>query len=229
MTQIAQLKKNIAQWFNGIDTNLKFKLTVENNSCISFLDLNIQRKPDKIELGVYRKEANICKTIHNNSNHPQQHKIAAYRFYINRLTTLPITKKEKEKEWNVILNAAHNNGFSTEDINKLKQRILTQQSKKFQECTNGQTSKKVWATFTYYGWYIRGITKLFRNSQVQIAYRTINTTFEILTHSKQNAIPSSGIYKLTCNTCQGVYIGQTGRSTDARYKGHIRYIRTNNP
>jgi hypothetical protein len=26
-----------------------------------------------------------------------------------------------------------------------------------------------------------------------------------------------------------VYIGQTGRSTDARYKEHIRYIRTNNP
>ena len=29
--------------------------------------------------------------------------------------------------------------------------------------------------------------------------------------------------------CQGVYIGQTGRPTDARYKEHIRYIRTNNP
>ena len=52
-------------------------------------------------------------------------------------------------------------------------------------------------------------------------------TFEILTHSKLKAIPPSGIYKLTCNTCQGVC--QTGRSTDARYKEHIRYIRTNNP
>ena len=90
-------EKNIVQWFNGIDTKLKFKLTVENNSCISFLDLNIQRKPDKIELGVYRKETNTDKTIHNNSNLPQEHKIASYRFYINRLTTLPITKKEKIK------------------------------------------------------------------------------------------------------------------------------------
>ena len=64
MTQIVQLKKNIAQWFNGIDTNLKFKLTVENNSCISFLDLNIQRKPDRIEIGVYRKETNTDITIY---------------------------------------------------------------------------------------------------------------------------------------------------------------------
>ena len=68
-------KKNISQWLNGIDTNLKFKLTVENNSCISFLDLNIQRKPDKIELGVYRKEANTDITIHNNSKHPQSTKL----------------------------------------------------------------------------------------------------------------------------------------------------------
>ena len=106
---------------------------------------------------------------------------------------------------------------------------MTKQSKILQECTNEQTSLKVWATFTYYGGYIRGITNVFRNSQVQVAYRTINTTFEILTHSKQKAIPPSGIYKLTCNTCQGVYIGQTGRSTEARYKVHIRYIRTNKP
>ena len=90
-------EKNIAQCFNGINTNLEFKLTVENNSCISFLDLNIQRKPDKIEIGVYRKETNTDITIHNNSNHPQEHRMAAYRFYINRLTILTITKKEKIK------------------------------------------------------------------------------------------------------------------------------------
>ena len=72
----------------------------------------------------------------------QEHRIAAYRFYINRQTTLPTTKIEKDKEWNVILNTAHSNGFSTEDINKLKKSLLTQQNKKLQECTNGQNSKK---------------------------------------------------------------------------------------
>ena len=51
----------------------------------------------------------------------------------------------------------------------------------------------------------------------------------MLTYSKQHAISSSGIYKLTCNTCQSVYTDQTGRSMEARYKERIRYIRTNNP
>ena len=76
---------------------------------------------------------------------------------------------------------------------------------------------------------MRGITNMFRNYQIRIAYKTTNTTFEMLTHSKQCTTVNSGIYKLTCNTCQDVYIGQTGISTDTRYKEHIRYIRTNNP
>ena len=59
-------EENIAEWFNEIDSNMKFILTVESNSCISFLDLKIRRKPDRIELGVYRKETNTDITIHNN-------------------------------------------------------------------------------------------------------------------------------------------------------------------
>jgi len=69
-------EKNIAQCFNGIDTNLKFKFTVGNNICISLLDITLLSKPDKIVLGLYRKETNTDITIHNNPNHPQEHKIA---------------------------------------------------------------------------------------------------------------------------------------------------------
>ena len=50
-------EQKISQHFNEIDSNLKFKLTTENNKCISFLDLGIQRKPDKITVG-YIQERN---------------------------------------------------------------------------------------------------------------------------------------------------------------------------
>jgi phosphoribulokinase len=39
----------------------------------------------------------------------------------------------------------------------------------------------------------------------------------------------SGIYKLTCNTYQMIYIGQASRSLKQRYQEHIRYIRHNEP
>ena len=72
-------------------------MTTEDNKCISFLDLNIHRKPNRTELGIYRKETNTDTSIHNKSNHPQEHKVAAYRFHINRLLTLPLTQKEKAR------------------------------------------------------------------------------------------------------------------------------------
>jgi len=72
-------------------------------------------------------------------------------------------------------------------------------------------------------------TNIFRNTRIRIAYRATNTTLGMLRNTKRNRDNDSGIYKLTCNTCQGVYIGQTGRTTDTRYKEHIRYIRSNNP
>jgi len=39
----------------------------------------------------------------------------------------------------------------------------------------------------------------------------------------------SRIYKLKCNTCNNVYVGQSERSINIRHEEHIRYIRTNNP
>lgn len=38
----------------------------------------------------------------------------------------------------------------------------------------------------------------------------------------------SGIYKIKCNDCNQVYIGQTGRNFKCRFKEHIQALRTNN-
>jgi hypothetical protein len=61
-----------------------------------------------------------------------------------------------------------------------------------------------------------------------VAFRATNTIQQQLTE-KQTYIDPSGIYKLKCNTCNGVYVGQFGRAINVKYKEYIRYIRTNNP
>jgi len=51
--------------------------------------------------------------IHFSSNHPHDHKLAAFRYYINRMITLPITEQARKQEWRniIIIIIAHNNGF----------------------------------------------------------------------------------------------------------------------
>jgi hypothetical protein len=61
-----------------------------------------------------------------------------------------------------------------------------------------------------------------------VAFRATSTIQQQLTE-KQTYKDPSGIYKLKCNTCNGVYVGQSGRAINVRYKEHIPYIRTNNP
>ena len=220
--------EDILQQFNNIDKNLTFTMTEENNNRISFLDLDIIRTPNKIELGIYRKDTNTDITIHNTSNHPHEHKIAAYRFYVNRWAALPLTEASRVKEWNIIINTAVMNGFSARTIEKLRQHNRCSRNKTLGE-RESDTKRETWATFTFYGNYIRSITNIFKNTQIRIAFKSTNTLSQLLVNTKDTKPEVSGIYRLTCETCQGVYIGQTGRSIEARYKEHMRYIKTNNP
>jgi hypothetical protein len=64
---------------NIIDENLEFKMTEETNNSISYLDMTINRSINEIEISVYRKTTSTDIAIQHTSNHPQDHKNAAYR------------------------------------------------------------------------------------------------------------------------------------------------------
>jgi len=72
--------ETIHQHINKTHPNLQFTPTHEHNNSISFLDLLLIRQPDKIEMGVYRKPTTTDTTINYTSNHPNEHKMAAYRY-----------------------------------------------------------------------------------------------------------------------------------------------------
>jgi len=167
---------------NNIEENLTFKLTPENNNTINFLDLTISRKQNNLELGIYRKNMNTDTTIHNISNHPMEQKTTAFRYYINRLISLPLAQKEKSKDWTNIFNMAKNNGSSTEQIIKIKKQL----SQKSKEKTHSNKTK-TWATFTYYGGFMRSITNIFKNSTIKTAYKTTNNIFNLLASEKQTS------------------------------------------
>jgi hypothetical protein len=84
--------------------------------------------------------------------------------------------------------------------------------------------------FTYIGKQTRFVTKLFKNTNIRIAYKTQNTIGKLLRrkNKKCDEYENAGIYKLKCMDCPQYYIGQTGRTFNIRYKEHIRDIRNNN-
>jgi hypothetical protein len=154
-------------------------------------------------------------------------KISAFTYYINRLITLPITDKSKQDEWETRLTIVKNNGDPTSMIHNPKTRltIRTQNQKRQQE--EETVSRRKWVTFTHSNPLIRRVTNLIKRTNLKVAFRATNTIQQLT--EKQTYKDPSGIYKLKCNTCNGVYVGQSGRAINVRYKEHIRYTRTNNP
>ena len=93
----------ISQHMNNIDKNLQFKPTNEHDNTINYLDLTIHRKDKNLDWNIYRKPTSTDTCIHQLSNHPNEHKTAAFRYYIHRMQSLPISDEAKHKEWNTIL------------------------------------------------------------------------------------------------------------------------------
>jgi len=92
---------------------------------------------------------------------------------------------------------------------------------------NPQTKQK-WTT--YIGRETTYITKIFKHTNIKIAYRTNNTLQNYLTYNvhNQHKFTQSGIYKLTCPNCGKAYIGQTGRDFITRFNKHKHSFQYNN-
>jgi len=109
------------------------------------------------------------------------------------------------------------------EIAKQKNKQVTTEKKQIKHKQN-----KKWIIFTYHSPLVRKVNNLFKNTDINIAFKANNTIYQQLAPKADNRNPS-GIYEIKCNTCSKNYVGQSGRLITIRHKEHIRYIKTNNP
>ena len=110
--------------------HLIFSPTHEMNNTIRFLDLQITRLPTTIDIDIYRKPTKTDTTINFRSNHPIEHKMAAYRYLINRMLMLPLTPANREIEWHTILTITNNNNFPPTTHNESEKEAATKNQNK---------------------------------------------------------------------------------------------------
>jgi hypothetical protein len=82
----------------------------------------------------------------------------------------PLTEEKRQAEWETIKTIARNNNFPIKLITRMK----TQMQNNTPTATAKDINKK-WATFTYHSSNVRKITKLFKHTNVNIAFRSTNT------------------------------------------------------
>jgi len=108
---------------NKVHPSVQFTPTFEHNNSISFLNLLIIQHPTQIEIDIFRKPTTTDTTINYTFNHPTEHKMAAYRYLINRMLSLPLSTERRIAKWQKIRTIANNNKFPIHHIAKLRAQI----------------------------------------------------------------------------------------------------------
>jgi hypothetical protein len=220
--------QDIHTYINGIHQNIKLKATPEENSAIDFLDLTITRIHNRLQIDIHRKPTATDTTINFQSNHPTEQKIATYRHHINRMYNLPLDQDKRQREWETIKTMGKNNDVPSQVLHKLHRKLKHKKPRPKPETAD----REKWTTFTYHSPKIRAITNLFKNTNINIAFKPATTTEKYLRQKTLHTTPvydRSGVYTISCKTCQKTYVGQTSRMLRTRHQEHIRYIRNNDP
>jgi hypothetical protein len=127
-----------------------------------------------------------------------------------------MTEENKKKE-EFMRQILVNNEYPQQIRKKRKQRSSTTEPL--------MTRNHKWVTFTW----VRTITKVFRNTNLKVAFRTNNTIKHHVSMEEKttDVYNLSGVYQMLCKGCPLKYVGQTGHTFRIRYNEHIREIRTN--
>lgn len=122
------------------------------------------------------------------------------------------------------------NGFQPTLIEKLSKKIkkgIDSNKKK----NNNQTDIRT-VCLPNFGIISQKIANAMRPYDVRIVFSTKRKLGYNLHHyikTKNDKFSNSGVYKIKCKQCPTLYVGQTGRSFQTRFKEHINASETTHP
>jgi hypothetical protein len=202
---------------NKVHKTIKFKLEVEKDNIINFLDVKVIKKGSKLEFGVHRKPTQTDLIIPKDSNHPMSYKMASFRSLVYRLLTHNLSHSEFLKEKNTIKQIAINNGYDSNIIDNLIRKT------KFKLIHPTEKEKKQFIPFGYVNKYSESIGNIFKQASFYPGYKINKQNVwnkGVKTQAKDN---SKGVYLIECDKkagCEQKYIGYTNRTFKDRFKEH---------
>ncbi|XP_065094096.1 uncharacterized protein LOC135714647 [Ochlerotatus camptorhynchus] len=192
---------------NSRHSSIKFTVEREVDGKLPFLDLMVTRKEDDtLKFGIYRKPTSTDRYITSDSNHFGAQKQAAFHSMAHRLYNVPMEEEEFAEEKERIYKAAEN--------------ITTLQPER-------DEAKRI--SLPFYPKVTNPIKNTLKRQGLHIVHKSDNTLRDLLCNLKDKipADEQSGIYRIPCQDCPSVYIGQTRRKVKVRLKEHKNAVDNN--
>lgn len=225
--------QTILNTLNNQFETIKFTSEPEKDGKLPFLDLELQKVNEKIEIGVYHKPTSTMRTITSDSHCPIQHKLAAYHSFIHRLCSLPLSIANFKKEYEYIKETARVNGYETQMVDTLiyKHSQKVKHSNLSTLFSQRESTQKQRVSMHFAPNITNNMKSKLAEHGYEIVYRNENKLSNLLGSTKDRMpnINKSGIYCYECSECGRKYYGQTKRSIEVRFKDHCACIRLNHP
>ena len=144
---------------------------------------------------------------------------------IHRACNLPLAEESLRRELNYIKDTAVVNGYSEDMVDRLFRKHSKQ--RRLSEATTLTPLEKEkdfkWAGLIYHPSLSFKIANVLRKFSIRAAPKTTEKLSRLLKSPKDatDELEKAGIYKICCETCPALYIGQTKRNIGQRFKEHM--------
>ena len=96
-----------------------YYLEQEQDVKLNFLDLTISKDKNEVTFGILRKPTTTDTIISNDSCHPLEEKMAAIRYFANRIHSYDLNHVKKQKQIDTVKQIILNNKYNTSNLNKI--------------------------------------------------------------------------------------------------------------
>lgn len=160
--------------------------------------------------------------------------MAACNSMVYRLCKLPLTINGYINELKTIKEKAKTNGYTDTEIDNLISKHSKNIKKKSMSTLFQQTNSQISQTrvsFKFTHAITNHLKPIFNKHKMQLVFANNDKMKNKLGNPKDKCEDhqKSGIYKILCEFCDKIYIGQSRRKIITRYKEHCRHIKYNRP
>ena len=235
---------------NSLHPKLSFTFEIENNSCISFLDMVIHNDRGKLSSSWFRKPTDTGLTLNFHALSPMKYKRSVVISFVYRIYRSCSTWSNFHTCLTDAINILENNQYPSEFympiINKTLQKLVSVEddvtddvndgvsiSNSLNESMDGNaclhmiSEKDRYKFFLQYRGketdkFVSALKRLNAPCNFILTTRKVRTVLPSLKPAVPEMLLSKVVYKLECPGCHASYVGQTVRHAGRRLREHLR-------